>query len=277
MHPVEARAQFAAQLQRDEADLVLDRAALLIAAESYASLDVQHYLAQLDEMAEQVRAHDEPEAAPVTRILRMNHVMFGELGFRGNTEDYFDARNSFLNEVLDRRKGIPITLSVVYLEIARRIGLPLVGVALPGHFIVKYQSEAEEILLDPFNEGRLLSEDDCFELLMQLYQGRIVFQRSLLAAVTKRQILARMLQNLKGIYARAQDHAKTLSVIERLLLVQPAPDELRDHGLVLAALQRIVPAIAELEHYLRQTPQADDAQEIRQKVKELRQKLAQLN
>jgi regulator of sirC expression with transglutaminase-like and TPR domain len=284
MTPAEARAQFNAQIQRDESALELDRAALLIAAESYPSLDVESYLRQLDELAAQARANDVPAASPVTRILRLNDLMYGEWGFHGNAEDYYDARNSFFNEVLDRRTGIPITLSVVYMEVARRLGLSLVGVGMPGHFIVKYQppdtqdtEDDDEIFIDPFNEGRLLSEEDCFRMVLQMYQGRVVFERRLLDAVTKRQILARMLQNLKGIYARSGDHAKTLSAIERVMLIHPAAEELRDRGLVLAALARYPQAIADLESYLRTKPEPDEAQAIQTKLKELKQRQAQWN
>ena len=277
MKQAEARAQFAEQLQRDEAALELDRAALLIAAESYPTLDVESYLSQLDELAAQARANDTPYASPVTRILRLNDLMYGEWGFHGNAEDYYDARNSFFNEVLDRRTGIPITLAVVYLEIARRLGLTLHGVGMPGHFIVKYQDPDEELFIDPFNEGRLLSEEDCFRMVLQMYQGRVVFERRLLDAVTKRQILARMLQNLKGIYARANDHAKTLSAIERVMLIHPATEELRDRGLVLAALNRYPPAIADLESYLRTKPEPEEAKAIQEKLKELKQRQAQWN
>ena len=285
MTPAEARAQFNTQIQRDESSndmgLELDRAALLIAAESYPSLEVESYLRQLDELAAQARANDVPHASPVTRILRLNDLMYGEWGFHGNAEDYYDARNSFFNEVLDRRTGIPITLSVVYMEVARRLGLPLVGVGLPGHFIVKYQppdtEDEDEIFIDPFNEGRLLLEEDCFRMVLQMYQGRVVFERRLLDTVTKRQILARMLQNLKGIYARANDHAKALSAIERVMLIQPAAEELRDRGLVLAALHRYPQAIADLESYLRTKPEPKEAQAIQEKLKELKQRQAQWN
>ncbi|NOT63750.1 MAG: tetratricopeptide repeat protein [Acidobacteria bacterium] len=281
MNPTEARAQFTIQLQRDEASttarLELDRAALLIAAENYPALDVEQYLQQLDELAAQARANDAPHASPVTRILRLNDLMYGEWGFHGNADDYYDARNSFLNDVIDRRTGIPITLAVVYLEIARRLGLTLSGVGMPGHFIVKYQDTDEELFIDPFNEGRLLSEEDCFRMILQMYQGRVVFERRLLDAVTKRQILARMLQNLKGIYARAHDHAKTLSAIERVMLIHPAAEELRDRGLVLAALHRYPQAIADLESYLRTKPEPDEAKAIQEKLKELKQRQAQWN
>ena len=233
---------------------------------------------QYTEGRQQQPSRDDLFADPVTRIMRLNEVLFSEFGFRGNTDQYFDARNSFLNDVLDRRTGIPITLSVVYLEVARRIELPLVGVGLPGHFLVKYDDGAQEILLDPFHSGRLLTEDDCRAKIAEMYQGEMRFHKALLAAVSKRQILLRMLRNLKGIYAQAKDHAKTLSVIERLLLLAPEADtELRDRGLVHFGLQRYAEARADLEAYLRRAPQASDAKDIKDLLAKVRQRQAQLN
>lgn len=278
MKTTEARAQFALQVARGEDELELDRAALLLAAEEYPHLDLDLYLTQLDDIAAQARNQDDTDASPITRLLRLNDVLFDEMGFRGNLENYFDVRNSFLSDVLERRIGIPITLSVIYLEVARRLGLRVLGVGLPGHFLVKYQDEDDEILLDPFHGGRLLSEEDCFQMVLQMYQGRVVFERSFLNAVSKKQILTRMLQNLKGIYARAVDHHKTLGVIERILLITPdAPTEARDRGLIYAALGRFNPALADLESYLRRVPEATDAQAIKEKIKDLKQRRAQLN
>src|SRR5574341_1491294 len=148
----EARARFAEVMARPENELELDRAALLIAAEGYPDLEVEIYLDQIDALAGMARERN--AADPLVRIMRLGHLLFDELGFRGNVEDYFDARNSFLNNVIDRRTGIPITLSVVYIEVARRVGLNLFGVGMPGHFIVKYADEEREILIDPFNGGR---------------------------------------------------------------------------------------------------------------------------
>ena len=278
MKVTEARAQFAAQLARPEQELELDRATLLLAAEEYPHMEIAPYLIQLDQFAAQAREFDEPEALPITRLLRLNEVLFTQLSFRGNSENYFDARNSFLNEVLERRTGIPITLAVIYLEVARRLGLQLFGVGMPGHFLVKHVDENDEILLDPFHAGRLLSEDDCFRMILQMYQGNLVFQRSYLNAVSKKQILVRMLQNLKGIYARAGDHYKTLSVIERVQLITPeASAEIRDRGLVYAALERFNLAITDLETYLRREPQANDTDTIKKKLNELKQRRAWLN
>src|SRR5262245_21770761 len=155
----EARAKFAEMVARSENELDLDRAALLIAAEEYPHLDVEKYLDQIGAFAERARSRDDLSADPLSRIMKLSDLVFGELGFRGNVEDYFDARNSFLNDVIDRCMGIPITLSVLYLEIARRIGLKLFGVGMPGHFIVKFVEDEHEILIDPFNGGKLLSEE----------------------------------------------------------------------------------------------------------------------
>ncbi|MBL8168603.1 MAG: transglutaminase family protein [Acidobacteria bacterium] len=278
MTKTEVRAQWAELLARPDEDWELDRAALLLAAEEYPLLQIEPYLSLLDSFASRARVRDDLFADPVTRIMRLNEVLFSEFGFRGNTDQYFDARNSFLNDVLDRRTGIPITLSVVYLEVARRIELPLVGVGLPGHFLVKYDDGAQEILLDPFHSGRLLTEDDCRAKIAEMYQGEMRFHKALLAAVSKRQILLRMLRNLKGIYAQAKDHAKTLSVIERLLLLAPEADtELRDRGLVHFGLQRYAEARADLEAYLRCAPQASDAKDIKDLLAKVRQRQAQLN
>ena len=278
----EARAKFAEMVVRNESDLELDRAALLIAAEEYPCLDVQTYLDQLGSFAEIARSRDNLNADPRSRIMRLGDLLFGELGFRGNVENYFDARNSFLNDVIDRRAGIPITLSVLYIEIARRIGLKVFGVGLPGHFIVKFVDDEHEILIDPFNGGRLLSEEKCREMIEEMYRGEMEFHPAFLYVVTKKQILARMLQNLKGIYARACDHHKTLGVIERALLINSeigaaVANEIRDRGLVYSGMARYVMALADLEEYLRLAPQSPDAKEIEERIRQLRHKLAQLN
>ena len=278
MNREEARRRFEEMIRREEGEIELDRAALLIAAEEYPGLDIDKCLAQLDLFADGARRRQDQRAEPLARILGLNHYLFDELGFNGNVEDYYDARNSFLNDVLDRRTGIPITLSVVYIEVARRLGLPVVGVGMPGHFIVKYAEGEAEILIDPFGGGRLLSEEGCREKVREMYGGALGFHPSFLEAVTKRQILLRMLQNLKGIYARASDHHKTLGVVERALLVSPdAPAEVRDRGLVYAGLGRYAQALADLDDYLRRQPQAEDAAAIKERIVDLRQRQAQLN
>jgi len=278
----EARAKFAEMVARNENDLELDRAALLLAAEEYPHLDIEKYLDQIVAFAELAGSRDDLSADPLSRITRLGDLLFDELGFRGAVENYFDARNSFLNEVIDRRAGIPITLSVLYIEIARRIGLKLLGVGMPGHFIVKFVDDEHEILIDPFNGGRLLTEEKCRETIEEMYRGEVKFQAAFLYAVTKKQILARMLQNLKGIYARARDHHKTLGAIERALLIHSeigadSANEIRDRGLVYSGMGRYVMALADLEEYLRLAQRAPDAKEIEERIRQLRHKQAQLN
>ncbi len=274
----EARAQFGEIVARDEDSLELDRAALLIAAEEYPNLNVEEYLSLLDHMGEQARAQDDFFADPLTRIMRLSNLLFDELEFRGNAENYYDARNSFLNDVIIRRTGIPITLSVLMMEVGRRIGLRLFGVGMPGHFLVKYADEEQEIFADPFHGGRIVDEDRCRQLIEQMYDGRMPFSLSFLHAVTKKQILSRMLQNLKGVYAKANDHFKLLGLIERALMINPdAASEVRDRGLANFALGRYVEARKDFETYLRQLPEADDAARIKSLLAEIRQRQAQLN
>ena len=274
----DARSKFAEILSGEESVLELDRAALLIAAEDYPHLEVAHYLDKIDSLAEAAARSEIHHADPVTAIQRLSDLLFNELGFEGNLLDYFDARNSFLNEVIDRRLGIPITLSVLIIEVGRRLGLKISGVGLPGHFVVKYRDQFSEAFWDPFNGGRPLDEDGCRSLIDRMYNGSLEFKPSFLTPLPKKQILSRMLQNLKGIYVRAKDHHKTLGVIDRLLLINPgALTEIRDRGLVNFALKNYNTARIDLEQYLQLSPDAEDAAATRERIKQLRQRQAQFN
>lgn len=256
----------------------LAEAALLIAQEEYPGLDVGAYLGHLDRMADelgkQLRLRDDPQR----KIEALNDYLFGDLKFTGNTEAYYDPRNSFLNEVLDRRTGIPITLSTVYLEVGWRLGLPLHGVGFPGHFLVKYSAGKEEIILDPFHRGSILTEEECQTRLDQVYDGRVHFRPGFLAAATKRQILTRILANLKGIYVAAKDYRRALAAVERILLIDStlAP-EIRDRGILRMQLGQAPQAIADLEWYVTTNPQAEDVEEVRKRLRDCRQAQASLN
>ena len=274
------RQQFAATIRAAEADIELDRAALLIAAEEYPALQVDDYLAQLNALAEESRRRmtSDELSKPLECATTLAAHLFYESRFIGNAGDYYDARNSLLNEVIDRGKGIPITLSVVFIETARRLGVKLVGVGMPGHFLVKYSDGEQEVFFDPFNGGRVLTAENCRAMMEEMYGGRIEFDRSLLRAVTKKQILSRMLQNLKNIYGKASDLPKLLGVIERLLLLEPdAVIELRDRGLTYYGLKRYAQARLDLETYLRRVPHAGDKDEIQAVLNDVRQRQAQLN
>jgi regulator of sirC expression with transglutaminase-like and TPR domain len=196
--------------------------------------------------------------------------LYLEEGFRGNVEAYYDPRNLFLNDVLDRRLGIPITLSVIHLEVAWRLGLPLHGVNFPGHFLVAYPGEAFRLLIDPFQLGEIRFENQAQELLDRVYGGSVTLQPDYLRDATRRDILARLLQNLKGIYLNARDDVRALAAIERILLVRPsALEEVRDRGMLLARVGRVDEAIVDLEQYLSRTPDAPDAVRVRMLLAEL--------
>lgn len=265
-----ARDRFSAMVARPEEEVDLAEAALLIAAEEYPQLPVEPYLQRLDVLAERVRDRLGVETAPLLVLQELNRVLFSEEGFRGNAEAYYDPRNSFLNDVLDRRVGVPISLSIVYLEVGWRLGLPLAGIGFPGHFLVRYEGEVIRVLLDPFDAGRLRFEDQAQELLDRVYGGLVRLQPEFLEPSGRKDMLVRLLKNLKAIHLNARDDAKALAAIERILLIRPgAPAELRDRGMLLARSGRAAEAVADLERYLASSPEAPDARRVRRMIEEL--------
>jgi regulator of sirC expression with transglutaminase-like and TPR domain len=272
------RQRFATMLSEDEGSINLAEAALLIAQEEYPGLDVEAYLDRLDRMAHEVEKRFRHGEDPLGCVEALNGYLFNDLKFRENAEEYYDPRNSFLNEVLDRRTGIPITISTVYLEVGWRLGMPLHGVGFPGHFLVKYSAGKGEIILDPFHRGSILTEKECQSRLDQVYAGRVQLRPDFLAAVTKRQILTRVLVNLKGIYVAAKDYRRALAAVERILVINPdlAP-EIRDRGILRMQLSQAPQAIADLEWYVTTNPQAEDIEEVRKRLRDCRQAQASLN
>lgn len=257
------RQEFILSVNCDDDRIDLGRTALLIAKEEYPDLVIGAYLRRLDELAGRARAQCSRSPSQADIVAAINDVLFHRDCFRGNTDDYYDPRNSFLNDVLDRRLGIPITLSVVYIEVARRLDLDVLGLGLPGHFVVGIHG-SESILLDPYNEGMRLTEADCEARLRQIYGERVAFHPSMLRPLSKRQILTRMLINLKFIYGRQHDLGRTLAAIDRLLVLSPtAVQERRDRGVVCRELRFFGQAVADLSFYLDQVPSAADANAIR--------------
>ncbi len=272
------RKRFREIVSQEDLRIDLAEAALLIAAEEYPRLDVELYKEKLDRFSDMARERARGATLARAVISALNETLFEDIGFHGNRDHYYDPRNSFLNEVIDRRTGIPITLTVIYMEVARRIGFPVRGVGLPGHFIAKYTDETEEIFIDPFNDGRVMGEFGCAELLLEMSGGRLKLDPSHLAAATNRQILARMLSNLLSIYGGSNDYARALAVIERILILDPdSTPHIRDHGLLLAALGENARAAMELERYLALAPDAKDAEAIRKQIAAIRQGQAKLN
>jgi regulator of sirC expression with transglutaminase-like and TPR domain len=270
--------EFRQAVDRMEADIDLGKAALTIATSDYPDLDINAYLSRIDGLATAVAARLGAEADVYRSIAALNFVLFEQQAFRGNREHYFDPRNSFLNEVLDRKTGIPISLSILYIEVAHRIGLSLQGVGFPGHFLVKYPGNNEEIVVDPFNRGEILSQQNLETMLYRLYGGKVVFEPHLLETISKKQILRRMLNNLKIIYLRQNDLIKGLSIVERLMVLDPgAGEDLRDRGLIYLQLECFKQALEDLESYLRLAPHAEDAPAIRQQVTVLTRQVAQIH
>lgn len=271
-----ARTRFAELVARDH--VPLDEAALAIAQEEYPALRPEAYLARLDALAARVIRHAPSPSRAASTLRALREVLHGEEGLRGNDEHYQDPRNSFLNEVLDRRLGIPISLSVIYLEVARRAGLHLDGVGFPGHFLAKYASPAGgEVFIDAHNGGELLSAEECVARYRARSGGKDLDPRYL-AAVSTRQILARMLHNLRRIYAELRDDVRLFWVLDRILLLVPGQLEaLRDRGLAAARLGGVAAAARDLEAYLARASEASDAAEIRTALSELRGRASLLN
>jgi len=265
-------------LRQPDGQLELAEAALLVAAQEYEGLDVAAYLARLEKMGGELRARLDDEPRPERAVMALNHYLFQELGYRGNTEQYYDVRNSYLNDVLDRRTGIPITLSLVYIEVGRRAGLSLEGVGLPGHFVARIQAGSRGLLVDPFHGGMLLTEQDCQKRLDRIFNGKVKLEPQMLRPCSHRDMIERVLRNLKAIHLRDEDTARALRVVDLLVTLQPSsPEDLRDRGVLYASLDCYGRAATDLESYLALSPRAKDADELAVRVAELKHKAARLN
>jgi len=264
-------------IEDERIDLV--RAALTIAQTEYPDLDAKVYCERIEDLARRVKRLVPDLGDPSESIVALNRVLFEEEGFRGNREDYYDPHNSFLNDVLDRKLGIPITLAVVYMEVAHRIGFPLVGVGMPGHFLLKhYDVEGREILLDPFNRGSILTAKDCQRCLDEIYGGQMPLQPEFLMAVSRRQVLVRMLNNLKSIYLSGRNFRKALPIVDLILVIYPrSPEDVKQRAMLRWSLGQNRGALADLEDYLKMSPDASDADEIRQTATSLRRMMATMN
>jgi regulator of sirC expression with transglutaminase-like and TPR domain len=270
--------RFSEIISRRQSGIDLFEAALAIAADRYPNLDLAIYREEVDAIGGKVAARMNQASEARTTLLAINSVLFDELGFSGNSADYFDPRNSYLNEVIERRTGIPITLSVLYIEVGNRIGLQLKGVGMPLHFLVKHTGEGEDIFVDPFNGGKLMDADACAEFLANLSGGAISLLPEHLAEVSTEQILIRILGNLAAIYRKRSEYAVAIETIDRILLIDSkcAP-YIRDRGSLLTAAQRPKLAADDYERYLALEPNAVDAEAVRARLKELRRWQASLN
>jgi len=262
---------FCREAARPDSEVDLAGAALLIARHFYPQLDVSAYLGRIDQLAEGVRDHLGNESAPLILLQEVRQALFVRHGFRGNREDYYDPRNSFLSDVLDRKLGIPLTLGILFLEVGWRLGLRIEGVNFPGNFLVRFVGEDVRLLLDPFDGGVIRFEDQAQELLDRGYGGLVRIRPGFLRTATRRAMLVRLLTNLKGVYLGREDHPKALAVVDHILAIRPAsPGEIGTRGTLLARLGRGNEALAQLERYLDCDPSGPEVARIRALVEELR-------
>jgi len=258
----------------------------MIAQDAYPGLDVDRYLGEIERMAIRLRTRMPQSNAAEEKVVALNQFLFDDLGYWGNTDDYYDPRNSYLNEVIDRKTGTPISLSILYMELGRRIGLPLEGVSFPGHFLVRLRLRGGMLMLDPFAGGAPQSENELRERLQRVIPegvagGVAVADLPLeqfLEPASNRQILTRVLRNLKGIYREKDRPERMLEVLNRMLVVAPdASSELRDRGYVYQRLECWRPALKDLRDYVEREPEAPDLDDVRVKLMELSALCARLN
>ena len=277
---------FVELLARDDDRIELARACLLIAEDAYPGLDVEGYVGEFERLALRLRARLPRTAGAEDKVIALNQFLFDDLGFTGNTDHYYDPRNSYLNEVMDRRTGIPITLAVMYMELGRKIGLPLEGVSFPGHFLVRFRMRGGMLVLDPFSGGEPQAERELRDRLRRVVPegatGGIPLKElpldQFLEPATNRQILARLLRNLKGIYREADKPERMLEVLNRALVVSPdATSDLRDRGFVYQRLECYRAALKDLSDYAAREPDAADMDDVRANVIELSSLCARLN
>ncbi len=270
----EPRERFAALVAPGRVRIPLAEAVLWIAKQEYPDLDVEACVDRFDELAEAARRRIHAGSGDET-VERLNDFLFREIGFAGDTESYEDPRNSYLNEVLDRRRGIPISLSLVYTEVGQRLGLPVAGVGFPGHFLVKWAGDPE-VLVDAFF-GKVISRDECAGRLRASFGPGAQLDDRMLAPAAPREILARWLRNLKQNHLGRGDLERALGAVDRILLVTPDDAaELRDRGILYYRLECFAAALADFERYLALGPRDQLAAEIRARLPELRREAGRL-
>jgi regulator of sirC expression with transglutaminase-like and TPR domain len=272
-----AETSFQEQIKRSPIDVL--HAALCCAREvAYPELDIEHYRSRIDQLALAARGQLSGFMPMSEQAAALSNFLFSQQGFQGNRAEYLDPRNSYLNEVIERKLGIPISLSVIYIAIAQELGIPAQGVGLPGHFIVGIHESGEEIYLDPFHGGVRLSQTDCAQLVRESTGFSGAFEAEWLKPISATALLTRMLNNLRNIYFRQEDWSHAQAVLEHLRMLQPnLADLLRDLGMVNERKGALRLAIHYYEQYLRQSPQAADAENVLSRLRGATQQLSQLN
>jgi regulator of sirC expression with transglutaminase-like and TPR domain len=269
-HPMAARERFRRIVELPDRRIDLTEAALVIALEEYPSLQLDHYLEQVDEWSDAIRDRIEGSTDIERIVAEINRFLFEQEGFHGEADDYFDPRYAYLNEVLDGHAGLPIALSILYIEISRRLGVDVSGVSMPGRFLVKVIGPWGELLIDPFDEGRVLTSIECQLILDRVYGGGVRLREHHLRTTTKHEVLARVLSHIKAMHLARGDGERAIADIDRLLLIdRDDPYELRDRGLVAMKVHRYREAIESLRLYLERAPHADDQRRVREQIEYL--------
>jgi regulator of sirC expression with transglutaminase-like and TPR domain len=272
----DARREFANLAAKEPVPLA--RGALLIASEEYPSLNIDNYIDRLVALAREAEPIVRAGADTVERVQLLSHFLFEQKGFEGNRENMADPRNSYLNDVLERRLGLPITLAVVYIEVGRRLGINLYGVSFPSHFLVKAVDERGELIIDPFDGGSILTLDEIRARLAQIYNQPVEVHPSILQAVKNRHILIRMLRNLKITYVSKSDWTRALAALDRVLLLDPrALDELVERGALFERLECFKPALDDYQSFLSQAPEHPASEAAREAVMRLVRQVALIN
>lgn len=274
---VESFSVFASPDLEDE-NIDLIRSALVIARTEYPRLEIEEYASRIERMATRTAALV-PDFDPQRTLAALNQVVFEHSNLRGNREDYYDPRNSFLNDVLDRGLGIPITLSIIYMEVARRVGLSMSGVGMPGHFLLKhYGLDGQERLIDCFNRGDILTRQDCQSRLDEIYSGEMKLRPEFLHPISRRQILTRMLNNLKTVYLSTRNFRKALPIADLVLVIYPhSAEDLKQRALLRYSMGLHGLAAEDLDQYLKNSPNASDVEEIKQMSISIRRMMALMN
>lgn len=280
---------FAALVTGEDAAIDLALAALLIACSEYPDLNIAQYMAHFDALAQQVRtllslpdapmlADLPPETDLLAVITAINQVLFEHEHFQGNTQDYYNPSNSFLNQVLERRTGIPIALSLVYMEVGKRVGLHLDGIGLPFHFVVGCRLPQGRIYIDPYESGRVYSEHECRERVRQMLGSKGRLHAQWFEPVSHKQLLVRMLNNLKHIYLHVEDYARALAMCDRIILLVPrSPLERRDRGFIQLQLKYYMRALKDFNAYIELAPEAEDHEEIQKQIRAIRNVISMMN
>jgi regulator of sirC expression with transglutaminase-like and TPR domain len=272
------RADFEKMVNGPDRAIDLARAALLVAAGSDPGVDVDGQIHQLDSWADELRSRLDPGWNNLQKLARLRAFLYDELGFRGDEKDYYNPVNSLLHQVIARRRGVPLTMAIVMMEVGWRVGIPFEGVGFPGHFLVRLTGEPRDLLLDPYQHAMSVHEDDCQRILQAVTGGQLELQPGMTASVGKRQMIGRLLHNLKGACLRAGQDERALAAVELLLVLDPHDlEETRDRGLLLYRLQRYGAALPMLERYLAGARDASDRETIERHVTNLKALIADLN